>query len=568
MNDNSITFSTSSPILQINNLKSIGEGSYGMVLECEKQDGEKYAVKINITDIDTLGIGSLKEADVMNKLSNHPYVVRFDGILFGVPEIKNTTKSKLLNDAKKKKESRLDTVHFIMGLEETNLDYIIRRKKQISYKDIKIIIAQMLLGLEWIHSRSIMHLDIKPSNILYSNIDGNVQTRICDFGLSCFMESTKMNTNGVITSWYRPPEICLKKEVNQKADIWSTAVVAFELISKRALLYGVEDDNDSILEGIFKRFPKIASIDTINKNSDGYLKTKLNKFDQLTQEAKDGIMNKKLTDDERRKSTIQQLRTGLKLSAKDVENFISETDGKGTVSEFCDLLSRMLEFDPDKRLSASEALAHPFFEWMNEYINNVKEKFPLLIDSLPKIKIIPCMERKLATFLIIHLFNSSIDNKIDWYNNRVVFSALNLFDRYIAYMVENGKIKNNVISFNSNTMLIHQTEEDVYLRVYTCLYTFNKYFKILEAVESWDDFIPKKFNSSECKKIAIDFEMFLFKDVCKYDLYQDTLYEYISFRDDKRMSKNKARECIVALDNINEIWDNGSVRNLARHLNL
>lgn len=86
--------------------------------------------------------------------------------------------------------------------------------------DINSILYNVCLGVEYLHSRNIVHGDIKPSNILIFKNDKKYAGRITDFSLSalCF---DRIHNKYAYTSGYRPPEVELKGSYDFKADIWA-----------------------------------------------------------------------------------------------------------------------------------------------------------------------------------------------------------------------------------------------------------------------------------------------------------------------------------------------------------
>ncbi|MCQ2818322.1 MAG: protein kinase [archaeon] len=116
-----------------------------------------------------------------------------------------------------------------------DLGTYIKRNKSISEKDARIIITQILLGLEYLNKlpQKIIHYDLKPENIIFNNY----AIKISDFGLAKIMDTNKdkiqLTSQGVGTYWYLPPE-CFKEnkdiDIDAKVDIWSVGVILYEML--------------------------------------------------------------------------------------------------------------------------------------------------------------------------------------------------------------------------------------------------------------------------------------------------------------------------------------------------
>lgn len=102
-------------------------------------------------------------------------------------------------------------------------------------------------GLFSIHEQGIMHRDLKPANIMFHN----GFFKISDFGLS----TTKCGgdlTPQMVTLWYRAPEILLNMPYDKSSDLWSLALVGFEMIARRPLLPGATElEMKSKIETLF-----------------------------------------------------------------------------------------------------------------------------------------------------------------------------------------------------------------------------------------------------------------------------------------------------------------------------
>ncbi|KAG6623187.1 CMGC/CDK/CDC2 protein kinase [Phytophthora cinnamomi] len=184
---------------------------------------------------------------------------------------------------------------------------------------IKSFLYQLLKGLAFSHSRGIMHRDLKPQNLLV-NMTGEL--KIADFGLArAFSLPIKKYTHEVVTLWYRAPEILLGQEVySPPVDIWSVGVIFAEMVSKKALFPG--DSEIDQLYRIFRTF---------------------------------GTPNETLW------PGVTKLRdyapTFPKWKPKDLRELFPHLEESGL-----NLLESMLRYDPGTRISAKEALRHPYFD--------------------------------------------------------------------------------------------------------------------------------------------------------------------------------------------------------------
>lgn len=288
-------------------IKKINEGTYGIVYKArDKKTGEVVAlkkVKMNI-ERDGFPLSSLREINILLSF-NHPSIVN--------------VKEVVVDD--------FDGTFMVMEYMESDLKGMMEAKKQpFSMGEIKSLIRQLLEGVKYLHDNWVIHRDLKSSNILL-NHDGEL--KICDFGLSRQHGSPlKPYTPVVVTLWYRAPELLLgSKEYSTAIDMWSVGCIMAELIAKEPLFRGKSE-----LEQLDKIFRTLGTPDEkiwpgLSKLPGAKAKFVKQPYNML------------------RKKFPATSFTGLPV--------LSELG--------FDLLKNLLTYDPEKRITAEDALLHDWF---------------------------------------------------------------------------------------------------------------------------------------------------------------------------------------------------------------
>ena len=197
--------------------------------------------------------------------------------------------------------------------------------------EIKIFMYKFLQSLDKLHSRGIIHRDLKPGNLLVKSCNDFM---IIDFGISDFYLPYRKFCTKIGTRNFKAPEqLLLLKGFDYKIDIWAAGLIFAEMFFQKYPFWKPEEDI-VILENIYNMvgstkfsnyLKKIGSPSTFEfmKNP-----SKGQNFESyFEREANDEIMN-----------NLEDKKNGI------------------------DLIKKMLDIDPNFRLSAEECLTHPFFK--------------------------------------------------------------------------------------------------------------------------------------------------------------------------------------------------------------
>jgi serine/threonine protein kinase len=292
-------------------LKRLGEGSYGIVVSArDKLTNKKVAIK--------------KMVDVIEETQDAKRVLRELKLLrhFRVHENVISIKDILLSPAPK---ASFKDIYVVTDLMDTDLHRIIRSPQPLSDDHTRYFMYQILRGLKYMHSASVIHRDLKPNNLL---VNANCDLKICDLGLARVSThpAKSMLTCYVVTRWYRAPELLLgTKNYTSAIDMWSVGCILAELLGRKALFQG--KDYLEMLRMIVSVVGTPAAED----------------YTFASEKAIAFIMQM----EKRQKQSLDKMFPSASPQA-------------------IDLLTKLLVFDPKKRLTAEQALEHPYMQELHD----------------------------------------------------------------------------------------------------------------------------------------------------------------------------------------------------------
>ena len=350
-------------------INKLGDGAYGTVylatnLMTKQKVAMKKIDKVKDNEIDDMEIKN--EIDILRKL-DHPNIVK-------IIEFYSTSKA-----------------YYIITDYCSCGELYNQIKTQYNEYQLSVLFYQVFSGLYYLHSKNIVHRDLKLENILISEMEPDKKTnkkyfwiKIIDFGTAKIFEKNKNEKTVIGSSYYIAPEV-LQKNYNEKCDTWSAGVILYMLIVGRAPFDGKNDDE---------------IIDNIKKG----------KFN---------AKHKKL------------------LNAS---------------SEVQDLVKNLLKVNVKKRFSASDALKHPWFKKFNAkaiYFNIDRDQIIIYLNRLRKFQINSKFQQMVLAFIthnipdsketkdilkIFRMFDTNDDGKLtldELYNGLIQYFDQNVIKNEI-----------------------------------------------------------------------------------------------------------------------------------------
>ncbi|XP_046144954.1 serine/threonine-protein kinase D3 isoform X4 [Osmia bicornis bicornis] len=229
----------------------LGSGQFGTVYGgIHRKSGRAVAIKV----IDKLRFPTKQEAQLKNEVAilqnlSHSGVVNLER-MFETPERIFVVMEKLKGDM----------LEMILSSE----------RGRLSERITKFLITQILVALKHLHSKNIVHCDLKPENVLLSSDSEFTQVKLCDFGFARIIGEKSFRRSVVGTPAYLAPEVLRNKGYNRSLDMWSVGVIIYVSLSGTFPFNEEEDINEQIQNAAFMYPPvpwqEISSdaIDLIN----------------------------------------------------------------------------------------------------------------------------------------------------------------------------------------------------------------------------------------------------------------------------------------------------------------
>ncbi|RIA96589.1 kinase-like domain-containing protein [Glomus cerebriforme] len=281
-------------------LEKLGEGTYATVYKGkERRSGETVALKeIHLDSEEGAPSTAIREISLMKELK-HPNIVKLKDVIHT--------------------ENKLMLVFEYMDQDLKKYMDIHGNHGALDSMTIKLFMYQMLTGIDFCHENRVLHRDLKPQNLL---INKNGQLKLADFGLArAFGIPVTTFSNEVVTLWYRSPDVLLgSRSYSTSIDIWSAGCIMAEMYTGRPLFPGTTNEDQLLKVFRIMGTPNEQTWQGVSQYPE-YHKP----YPQYPQQ--------------------------------DMSVYLPMIDRHGL-----DLLMQMLVYDPDKRITAKNALKHIYFQ--------------------------------------------------------------------------------------------------------------------------------------------------------------------------------------------------------------
>ncbi|KAL0799876.1 hypothetical protein Bca101_055051 [Brassica carinata] len=330
MENNGVTKTAASAMEAFEKLEKVGEGTYGKVYRArEKATGLIVALKKTRLHEDEEGVPptTLREISILRMLARDPHIVRLMDVKQGLNKEGKTV------------------LYLVFEYVDTDLKKFIRSFKQagqsIPQNTVKCLMYQLCKGMAFCHGHGVLHRykdslsmppfeeqiinlyfsyrDLKPHNLLMDR--QKMTLKIADLGLArAFTLPMKKYTHEILTLWYRAPEVLLgATHYSTAVDMWSVGCIFAELVNKQAIFAG-----DSELQQLLSIFRLLGT---------------------PNEQVWPGV------------SKLKDWHEYPQWKPLSLSTAVPNLDEAGL-----DLLSKMLEYEPVKRISAKKAMEHPYFD--------------------------------------------------------------------------------------------------------------------------------------------------------------------------------------------------------------
>eukprot|EP00762_Andalucia_godoyi_P001912 ANDGO_06045.mRNA.1 Casein kinase II subunit alpha len=194
--------------------------------------------------------------------------------------------------------------------------------------EIRYYMYELLRALDFSHSMGIMHRDVKPHNVMIDH--EQKQLRLIDWGLAEFYYPGQEYNVRVASRYFKGPELLVDlRDYDYSLDLWSFGCMFASIIFKKEPFFHGRDNYDQLI-----RIAKVLGTEELFRFLDKY-RLELSRH-------YDGLLGR--------------------YPRRPWRSFITKENEPWSNDDAIDLVDRLLRYDPAERLTAAEAMAHPYFD--------------------------------------------------------------------------------------------------------------------------------------------------------------------------------------------------------------